>query len=319
MPKHGNSPRRSDIQSGVLRKLVDCVPYRTTGGRHLESLTLYPIEHESHNEKHALWLLPLCHDVLRIFTQASRESYSDEEVIERFHIPDITVETPTGSLSLEIKSLQWLFRDESLNKYQQVARGYLDQKKRFAFLVDAQIEQNPMFGSVKILRRYMQCEIIPETQGKALQLLQGGPLNIADLMGRSSIRLVDVFVLIARRVICFDWSQPLNESTLVSLPDQPFEGLKLENILRSTRYGGLLAELALGRRPTDQSIMADAPLWRQFRSPPGPFQFIGGFPGGLPLRDIGIAESCTGTIWNRRDRAPGAYVSEDELAQMEGE
>lgn len=308
------SKKRSGAKLGPKRVLVECSPHRTTGGRFIEELTPFPIEHESHNERHALWLLPLCHDVLKIFTQASKEPYLNADGVLSEHTPDITVETPAGSITLEVKSLSWLVKEKELNKYLLIARGYLKQKKHFAFLVDAQLEQKPMVQSVNLLRRYVHCRVDQLSYDEVTQHLRSGPLPIQELITKASVQLVDVLVLIALKVICFDWSRPLDGNAFVSLPDQPYEGLKLENILRSTRYGHLLAELALGRRPTDQSIMADAAHWRQCRQPSGPFQFVGGFATETPLRDLGKTDLRTGAAWSRRDFAPGIQALKTDFA-----
>lgn len=314
MSKPKKSKKRSGTKLGPVRVLVDCSPHRTTGGRYIEELTQHPIEHESPNEKHALWLLPLCHDVLQIRTQASEEPYANPDGGTSHHTPDITVEMPGGDIVIEIKSLSWLVNEKELNKYLHVARGYLIRGKCFAFLVDAQLEQKPLFQSVNLLRRYVRCEINQSVCELIIQQLQDGPLCIHELITRSPAQLVDVYVLIARKVICFDWTKPLDCESLVSLPSQPFEGLKFENILRSTRYGRLLEELALGRRPADQSILADAANWRQHRQPPGPFQMVGGFAAGVPLRDLGQEESRTGKSWDRRHFALGAFPLKTDFA-----
>jgi hypothetical protein len=69
-----------------------------------------------------------------------------------------------------------------------------------------------------------------------------------------------------------------------------------------------LAELALGRRPTDQQLMADAATWRQHYRPPTAWQCVGGFADAEPLRDLDDADSVPRSIGRRRDYAPGARV-----------
>ena len=314
MPKLRKSEKRSDKYQGPERVLIECSPYRTTGGRFIEGLTPYPIEHESHNERHALWLLPLCHDVLQIQTQASKERYTNEAGELCTHVPDITVLTPTGTVLIEVKSLSWLVKEKELNKYLQIARGYLLQKKRFAFLVDVQLMQQPLFQSVNLLSRYSNCEIIPSVSERVVEQLQAGPMQIRELIEVAWVELVDVYVLIARKVITCDWSERLDIDSRVSLLNQPYERLKLEKILRSTRYGDLLAQLALGRRPADQSVLEDAENWRQPRKPLNPFQFLGGFSKGAPLRDLREGESRTSKSWKRRDFAPGYKPRKTDVA-----
>lgn len=298
--------KNSSVQSGPERVLVECSPHRSTGGLFVEGLTPFDIQHESHNEKHCMRLLPLCRDVLEIKSQATQEPYWDESGVQRHHTPDFTVQTPKGIIYLEIKSLSWLTSDQQLNKNLSIGRGYLLQKKRLAFLVDAQLQQQPLFSNVNLLRRYIHCDLAPATYIKLAQQLSDGPKAIADILANTTLQLVDIYAAVARKQICFDLEKLLDRNSIISLPDQPYEGFKLENILSSTRYGGFLAEMALGRRPADQSILADAAHWRQLRQSPSPFQFVGGFTAGSPLRDLRAEESVTRKSWHRRHFAPGA-------------
>lgn len=277
-------------KSPAKRNLVECSPHRITGGGFFQGLSVGHIEHESHIERYALSTLLLCHDVYRIESQVGKEPYSLDGQQKR-HIPDFVVDTFVGGLRLEIKALAQLARPEELGKYSAVAKGYLTRGVPFAFLVDAQLEDAPRFQSMKLLARYVTSQTPDHVVEKARIVLASGEKSVGDIKACTGLQLVDIWSLIAQRHLCFDWDKPLHaEDSLVSLPGQPYEGLKLENILRSTRFGGFLAELALGRQPTDKQLLADAAAWRQRDRPVGPFNFVGGFPGAPSLRDLGDAE-----------------------------
>jgi len=269
------------------RKLVKSAPFRNTGGGYIPSLMPYDAEFESPNEKNALATLCLCHDVTQIASQQEYELYSDENGKDRRHLPDFTVETFVDGLRLEVKALASLVHESSIQKYAAVARGYIQKKIPFAFLVDAQLEAQPLFSSVKLLSRYLGCEVPTDIVDRANDVLSIGPLPIPDFLHTTGLQLVDLWTLIASKQVCFDWAVPLDLGTsLVSLPNHPFKGLHLEDVLRSTRFGGLLAELAMGRRPSDKCILADAATWRSADRPADPFQAVGGFQRRDPLRDL---------------------------------
>jgi len=293
--------------AGPVRYLPDAAPHRMAGGWNVEGITPYDAGHESENEKNALWLLALCHDVTEIRSQPSKEEYEDASGNLCTHIPDFLVTTTDGPLYVEIKSLSELCRPKSLDKYTSVARGYMKRGKRFALLVDAQLRQEPLFRTISILRRYVNSEMEAKKAASILGKLKHGALTALELLKDEDISLVDIFTMMAQRKICFDLSRPVfAEQLSLSLPDQPFEGLKIANILHSTRYGDLLERMAMGHRPTNQSELARAQNRRQFNQPVNPFQFFGGFTASPPIRDLGKSESHARKTWDRRSQAPGA-------------
>jgi len=288
-----------------VRVLVECSPQRTTGGGLIPELMENDVEHESYPERYTLATLVLCHDVRSIASQATREPYLNGDR-PCHHIPDFTVDTFVPELRIEVKALASLAHNNTLEKCLAIAKGYLHRGIPFAFLVDAQLEERPRFDSIKLLFRYASSKVPEEVLERATATLSNGPLSIGEFKARASLELVDVWTLIARRQLCFDWANPLHpETTVVSLPGKPFGGLRLEDILRSTRFGSLLEELALGRRPTNQYLLADAATWRQHGRPLGPWSFVGGFQDAKPLRDLGENESIPRSLGRRRNRAPG--------------
>ena len=298
-------------QAAPVRNLTKASPQRMTGGWHIEDVTPYDAQHQSPIEKKALWLLALCHDVLEIRSQPSRVSYLDSSGKDRHHIPDFVVGLREGPLYVEVKALANLVRPDSLDKFLAVAKAYLRQNKRFAFLVDAQLEEEPLFEAISILRRYVNCDPTPNKAHLILNALNEGPLPKKELLKIPGVELVDIFVMLARKQISWDSEQSvLNDNLLLSLPGKPFEGIRLANILRTTRYGHLLEDLALGRRPSDKSGLAHAAAWRQSYQPVNPYQFFGGFVSASAIRDIGVSESSARKAWDRRDQAPGAAIVE---------
>jgi hypothetical protein len=299
---------KSSKKRQPARVLIECSPHRTTGGTFIPGLSVTDIEHESYIERHTVATLLLCHDVRSIASQGEKEPYVFDGK-SCHHIPDFVVDTFCDALRIEVKAVAWLLHDKSLDKYVAVAKGYAERGVPFAFLVDAQLEVAPRFDSVKLLARYASSKVPDAVLATASAALLGGPMTIRDLIAQTSLQLVDILTMVARRHLCFDWSKPLHtENTAVSLPNQPFQGLRLEDILVSTRFGRVLAELALGRRPTDQRVMADAATWRQPDRQVGPFCFVGGFKAGAPLRDLGKGESIPRTPRGKRDYAPGVRI-----------
>ncbi|MBS0543071.1 MAG: hypothetical protein JSR40_04950 [Proteobacteria bacterium] len=290
----------------AARTLVECSPHRTTGGGYYKGLTELDAEYESPNENNAIDTLVLCHDVHKIASQPIEEPYEYEGKICHY-TPDFIVDTFVPGLRLEVKSVANLLNHTaSLNKYLAIARAYHQRGVSFAFLIDAQLEAQPRFDNVKLLQRYVSSTVPPEVLERALRALHHHPLTVTELQARATLGLVDVWTLIARQHICFDWSQHLDRhTTMVSLPNQPFGGLQLGDILRSTRFGDFLAEMALGRRATDKRLMADATSWRRIDNPLEPWSFVGSPRFTAPLRNLRPEECIPRSPQRRRDFAPG--------------
>ncbi len=298
-------PQEEAASASPTRNLVKSAPHRTVGGGRFPGLSPTDLTHESHNERHALLTLALCHDVTAIASQAGEEPY-ELNGRQRHHTPDFVVDAFVPGLRIEVKSITSLARPEAIEKYRAVAQGYRKRGIPFAFLVDAQLEEQPRFRTVKLLCRYVTSEIPQGVTEQAEIALQDGALPIAELMSRSKLQLVDVLTLIAKRRLCFDWLLPFDsKNTVVCLPGQPFGGLLLESILCASRFSDFLAQLALGRPPTDQRLLADAKTWRQLRRPLGPWQFVGGLDDEKDFLDRGSDQSFPIAPERRRDFAPG--------------
>lgn len=297
------------------RALVECVPYRTTGGAFIPNVTELHAEHESPNERLAVAHLALCRDVDTLASQPPCDTYRDDDGELRRYTPDFIVSTRSFRLILEVKALAFLVNEASLRKYAAIARHYLDQRQPFAFLVDAQLEVLPRSASVRLLFRYATSTAPASVVDQATAVLAKGAMRISDLCGQAGLQLVDVYTLIATKRLCIDWDRPVSTDAMVSLPDQPYGGLKLEHILRSTRFGGLLEELAVGRRPADQQVLADAQTWRQSRCAPTPFSFVGGFPKRTVFGGLFESDGLPRAPHRRRDYAPGRRGEQNDGEQ----
>ncbi len=298
--------RKKKKEPGKARNLVECSPHRTTGGGFFEGLTVLDAEYESRNEANALNTLVLCSDVRRISTQPLTESYYLDGK-ERRYTPDIIVDTFESELRLEIKSIAYLVITEAdWKKYLAIAEAYRKRGVPFAFLVDAQLEEQPRFGNVKLISRYVTCKADPETRNRVLETLARGPLSVKELKASAGVELLDILTLIANRWISIDWQIEFNrDSSLVSLPGVPYEGLKLADILRSTRYGDFLAALAMGRRSPDKFVLEDSKTWRRNDYRFDVWAAVGGFVKQSPIRHLEEQESLPRDIKRRRNFAPG--------------
>ncbi len=298
--------RKNNAKPKAARILVECSPHRTTGGGYYKGLTEFDAEYESRNEANAIDTLVLCHDVYRIASQPVTESYEYEGKTRKY-TPDFIVDAFTPNLRLEVKSIASLLEHTGeQEKYLEIARTYLQRGISFAFLVDAQLEAQPRFGNVKLLQRYVNSTIPSNIVERALHSLRAGPLTVSELQADAALELVDVWTLIAQQHLCFDWNTQLDRhTTVVSLPNQPFGGLRLADILRSTRFGSFLEEMALGRRAANQRLLADAKTWRRNNRPLEPWSFVGSPKFSAPLRHLRPEEHIPRNPQRRRDFAPG--------------
>lgn len=102
--------------SGPVRVLIECSPHRSTGGGNIDGLTgEWDAQYESPNEANALATLSVCHDVLSIESQASKEPCGDQG----HHIADFRVRTSflPRKLFLEVKALASLVHKDRMNLF----------------------------------------------------------------------------------------------------------------------------------------------------------------------------------------------------------
>lgn len=291
-------------------KSADFSPHRIQGGGFLPGLTAETAEYESVNEFNALCTLGLCHDVLQIVGQPPKDRYILNGVT-REYTPDFVVTMPDCMMRLEIKSISTFALSESaIDKYLAIAKSYAERGEPFSLLLDVQLEDRPRIDSVSILARRINSELRADTISRAVAELQDGPLRVKQLLEHAGLSLADVWTLIAQRHLCFDWGRALDPSdTEISLPGQPFEGLKLEHILRSTRFGRFVEQMALGGRAPDKRLLAGAQDWRQPSRTPQPWSVVGDCEFGQPLRALESQERLPRNPDMRRSRAPGFGAS----------
>lgn len=285
---------RKNVGTKAARDLVASSPHHATGGGQIPGLTDEDVQHESPIEKLAIKTLALCHDVTHIESQPVQLDYWDGET-DRYYTPDFRVRTTftDGDLYLEIKSIANLLRPSQVEYYGKIAADLHRQGLSFGFLVNAQLGLEPRKAWIEFLFRYTSSDLRGAAARHIQDLLKSGPRQVQNLID-CGCDLVDVWTLAARRHICVDWHEPyVSLQARVSLPNQPFKGLSLEDILGASRFGRFLGELALGRRTTDQRLMAAAANWRQPRCAVGPLSNVGGLIDESPLHSDRTAELST--------------------------
>lgn len=298
--------KRKKARGKTTRDLVECAPYRTTGGGQIPGLTTEDVQHESPNEKKAIAILALCHDVQHIESQPEQLAYQLDGNTRRY-TPDFKVTTTfySGDLYIEAKSIRFLVQPDEVSKYGAIAADLKRRGTPLVFLVDEQMEARPLADWVGLLYRYTAGDLREGAVERIVDVLKSGPISVKQLIADGHA-LVDIWTMLARRHACVDYEQPFDPlNALLSLPNQPFKGLSLENILNSGRFRGFLGELAVGRRTTDQFLMASAETWRQLRRPYGHLSNVGGVINEPPLHPVGSEELATPVTRHSGNQAAG--------------
>jgi hypothetical protein len=108
--------------------------------------------------------------------------------------------------------------------------------------------------------------------------------------------LLDIYVLIAKRIVCIDWSVSLRDfnAAKISLPGETYRPLVHGDLFTSGEHVDLLEQLAMGHRPTDQRRLANARFSCRRRRNDSRLDFVGGLYERDPFRsratDAGIHE-----------------------------
>lgn len=284
------------------RSLHKSAPHRTVGGIQVNG---FAVEYESYNERNAILLLAICHDITNIRSQPITLRYNDAKDRSRHHIPDFEIVSKDGDVYyLEVKAIENLLQPDNLQKYSLIGKAYTKQQLALKFLTNIQIEQQPLFDAAKLLFRYLNFPVSPQLIQQASLVLANGAMDIREYLQITNAQLRDVYALIAQKHITFDLNRPLGMSSSISLPNQPYQGVTFEKIVSSTRDGDFLERLAVGHVQANQSLMATAKAWRQLDNRPQLWSVVGGFSELPPLRDALPGEFYR-SPGRRRSSAPG--------------
>lgn len=275
--RKGSRASKRRNSSGPARAVIDQAPHRIVGGIHCPGLTPYPAEWESLGERSLIYLALVCHDVKIVETQPQKLTYHDDSG-EHTYTPDLAITTNCGRFFVECKSLKYLFRESNLNRYLGIARSLRTQGEHLAFITEDQLPGR-WVRNATLLRQYLIPDQTAELPICVTDALQGGPRSIQSLLTETATTLPQLYAYIARRLLCIDWNERLGRNARVSLPDQSngFARLTYDAIQNAGRFADLVAEMALGRRPANQRLLAAACARRRPLSVASPTGFVDGF------------------------------------------
>lgn len=267
--------------AGRARHLIDQVPYRSTGAVHVSGNKGPAPEYESFLERDAIQLLAMCADVESVISQPERVQYLNAEGIPARYTPDLLVDVlDFGAVLIEVKPLTNLISDRVSPGIQVLARHFMSEGQRFDVLTDDAIRIQPRLGNVQRLRAFLRHCITAGAPERITAALVDGPRRIEELITEigDPNTWADILGLVAKQELCIDWMVPLSVESVVSLPDAPFARLSYEQIVCSGRFRVLLDELVLGRRPTDQRLLAAAVCPDRSIPLSDAFAAVGGIP-----------------------------------------
>lgn len=305
--QRAKAKKKPTAGKGPARVIIEKFPDRIVGAIHCPGLTYYPAEWESHLEMKLIMVLLMCHDVSSIKAQHEEFTYQLNDKAHRC-FPDATITISGEDILVEVKSLKYLLKAKELEKILAIASALREQHRPYTIISDDQL--HPIWtDNAFFLTRSLRWPLIPEVSLHLRAALADGPRKIGELLaGSLSIAcLGDIHAHIAQRQLCMDWDQPLTRQSMVSLPDQPYRGITYAALRDSGRFAHLLAEVALGRRPSDQRLVEVASALQRPKKGPSPLGFIGGF-SPAELGHLGRAVSKT-TAHNADQRTTDAHES----------
>lgn len=278
-PKKKRPPKKPTADRA--RFLIDQCPHRITGVVHIPGLELLPPEHESPLENCAIKLLALCIDVVGIGSQSQKTTWTDAQGKPRKYTIDLKVTTATGEdIWVEIKPIGEIVREETLEKLIYVARQYAADRQRFDILCAESIREEPRLSIAIRLRGFLMQSVPVEIRADIEQMLADGAQPIRTLLQSlgGDHFWAHILALIAQRVLCISWDEEFSKDMRVSLPNQPFGFLTYAAIADSGRFRPLLQDVVLGRRPTDQQLLAAALAQDRSISLPSALGVVGELP-----------------------------------------
>lgn len=263
------------------RFLIDQCPQKITGIIQIPGLQIDSPEHESSPEKNAIKVLAQCFDVVGIGSQSQKITWTDSAGKERKYTIDLTVTISDGeSIRVEVKPIGEIVKEETLEKLIGVARQYATNHQRFDILSDEAICAEPRLSIAIRLRGFLTQSVPDETRADIERLLADGAKPIRELLeslGGTQF-WSHILALVAQRILCISWEEPFSKDMRVSLPNQPFGYLTYDTVAYTGRFRPILQDLVLGRRPTDQQLLAAARAQDRSVSLPSAMGAVGELP-----------------------------------------
>ncbi|TLN01521.1 hypothetical protein FDZ73_15505 [bacterium] len=270
-------PKSSLSKAEPARHLIDQCPHRIVGVMHLPGCDIEAPQYESPLEHSAIRLLALCGDVKKISSQTERINYIDQDGVERTYTLDLLIELADGeALRIEVKPLKVLLTSVNQDKYAAIARAYLKRQKPFDFLTSDALLVEPRHSIARRLRLYLAAEVPVASIEALYSYLERGPLTIGALKDR--VPLSHIYALVARNQLCISWKEKFDSYMTVSLPNQPYAPLSYAALSNQGQFRPLVQELVLGRRPTNQRLLAAALSKDKSISLPSPIGSVEGYP-----------------------------------------
>lgn len=262
------------------RFIIDQCPHRITGEVNLPWGQLLAPEHESALEGDAIYALVMCWDIHSITSQPERITYTDKDGKKRRYTADLLLTLDAGRKRVEVKPLEICLKEEVAARLSMVARVYASRNEQFDILTDDVIRLQPRLNICKRLRGFLKQVVSDEVLCRVREALGNGPQRISDLLPTlgGDQYWPDVLAMIAHRHLCISWQEPYSKDMQVSPPNLPFPPLTYETLANSSRFRPLVQELAMGRRPTDQRLLAAARAKDRSVSLPDPFGVVGALP-----------------------------------------
>lgn len=295
-----------DASEGPARVIIKRAPHQSVGAVHREGITAYPAVWEAFRERKLIYLLFMCEDITSVKAQPTEISYPTDNG-ERKYFPDLGIEARgRGEVLVEVKALRYLIQRDAIEKYTTIAAHLRSQQRALDFITEDQIPEI-WFENAYLLHRYSTHDVSKMRRQVETRLSSMPVMTIADLLAvlGEEATLNDLYGLIAQRALAIDWDTPLSRRASVSLPDKPFRRMTYEHIRRQGRYVDLLAEMALGRRPSDQQLLAASFARRRPLAPACVFGFVDGFtPAQLGHLKRAMSKRTTHTS-DGRAQAPG--------------
>jgi hypothetical protein len=259
------------------RNIISKTPHRIVGGLELPDRAPYALDWESFLERVCILTLAMSQDVDWIASQPTELRFELNGSSARY-FPDLLIRGKFGECYVEVKPLAVLVEPENLSRYAKIAAQMRTEEKRLVFLTDEQILGGDRTSNVMLMRRYISGSLDEDCTAAVRNSLKDCAMPIQQLMRDTNVDLRTVYTMIARRQLVTDWERVIAPCAEVALPSSDRKGLRFEHILSSGRFGDLLAQLAMGHRPTDKRELALAKAHGQPLRKPASISTIGDFP-----------------------------------------
>lgn len=237
------------------RKVIHRGPTHPVGTVTTDKENGVGVQWESKLERQCIQALTLCVDVENIQTQPLAIEYLINGITKKA-FPDIQILASGKKTLIEVKPTEKLLKEKTLEKQLALSIAIREAGFDYHFMTDEIFENKTFSRNISLMRRYRNGTLTREDILLITNIAQTeNTISLTELSSKSNLSLSHCYTALAQQHICCDLLKEIDNQTIISIPNNPYKPLTLDELLNQDRNANLLEKISLGIRPDCEQIV----------------------------------------------------------------